>query len=207
MTLADSVSYLESVGIHYKSAESPDLWTHLESHFDGPRRVGSKFSRLPGGLIEDMIAKGEEVLLKGLVETHQRKGRVSLVSCRLALPYVVGTEAAIPWSLVDRDRVLELIEDAGMPGERRIRVVPAAADDIPSTYEVTVTGGIYGDGHTAGYYDLIPGHADKDCVWLATPEEIEGLLREMETKIDDIAIVTRRECEELLEKARKALGR
>jgi hypothetical protein len=206
MTLTESVRYLESAGIHYKPAESPELWAHLEGHFEGPCRVGSKFSRLPASLVEEMIAKGEEALLAGLVADHRRTGRLGPVACLLAMPYAVGTEAAVPLGRVDKARILDLIEEAGTPSERLIHIIPAAADAIPCTYEMTVTGGLYADGHTAGYYDLVPGHADADCAWLATAEEIESLAREMEARIDDIAIMPRHECEGMIVRARKALG-
>ncbi len=212
MSLSESIRYLEGVGIHYKPAESPDLWTHLESHFAGPHPIGPKFSHLPASRIADMIGKGEEALLAAMVEQHRRTGRIGHVTRSIDMPYVVGTAGTVSLATADKARVLTLVEQPGSVNERLVHVMPVAVDDIPSTHQVTITGGTYPDGHTAGYYDLQPGHPpagskDKDaCVYLATEDEIIGLAREMEEKIEDIVVVTRKECDALLKKVKKALG-
>jgi len=215
MLRADSVRYLEQAGFDYKPAESPDLWSHLESHFAGRQSIGPKFAPMPASNVAELIAMGEGALLEAMIAHHRQTGTLARVARVIELPYIVGTGAVIPLSRADARRVLRLIKDAGTPYERLIHVMPAEADEIPCTSCMTVTGGLYPDGHTAGYYDLMPGDhpedsapalgADESCACLATRNEIADLAREMELKLDDIAIVTREECEEMIEKVRKTL--
>jgi hypothetical protein len=61
-------------------------------------------------------------------------------------------------------------------------------------------------------YALHPGSGAKDrkfggaCAWLATPDDIKALARDMERRADDIASVTREECEAMLAKVKALLG-
>jgi len=213
MSHSDAVHYLEHAGFHYKPAESPDLWTFLESHFAGPRPVGSKFTAMPSAFVAELIGLGEEALLEAMVAHHRKTGSLGRFTRVIDLPYIVGTDAAVPLAEADSAQVLRLIEQPGTPAERIVRLVPTAADDIPCTSHMTVTGGLYADGHTAGYYDLRPGeHCENGdtlpagFAFLATEAEISSLAREMEAKIEDITLVTRRECEEMLGKVKRMLG-
>jgi len=215
MARADCVSYLEHAGFHYKPAESPDLWSHLESHFGGRQAVGPKFTPMPSVFMTELIAMGEEALLEAMVAHHRQTGALGRVARVIDLPYIVGTGAAVPLARADKRRVLHLVADPGTLYERLVHVIPVEADEIPTTSRVTVTGGLYPDGHTAGYYDLTPGDqtADVDAAsdeeearaWLATRDEIATLAREMELGIDDIVTITRRECEVMVERAKKTL--
>jgi hypothetical protein len=212
MLRADAVRYLEQAGFHYKPAESPDLWSYLESHFASPQSVGLKFNHLPGSFVAELIAMGEEALLDAMVALHQRTGALGRVERVIELPYVVGTGAAIRLTAAEAQRALRLVIEPGTPQERIVHVMPVEADAIPCTTRMTATGGLYPDGHTAGYYDLRPGEiADKSgegvFAWFATPDEIACLAREMEAKIEDITVVSRAEAEEMVNKVEEILGR
>jgi len=214
MLHSESIQYLEKAGFHYKPAESPDLWSHLEAHFAGPKPIGPKFSTMPANFIAELIMLGEEALLEALVTHHRQTGSPGKVARVIELPYVVGTQGAVHLSGIDPNRVMHLVENPGTSQERVIHVVAASADDIPCTSQMTVTGGVYADGHTAGYFDLCPGdHAngedgskDMALAYLATPDEIAVHLREMEMKAEDIAVITRRECDDMIAKAKKIMG-
>ncbi|MGE3624440.1 MAG: hypothetical protein AB7H77_11300, partial [Bdellovibrionales bacterium] len=95
MLHSESIRYLEQAGFHYKPAESPDLWSHLESHFSGRQRVGPKFTPLPATTVAELISMGEEALLDALVSHHKKTGNPGRVARVIELPYVVGTAAAI----------------------------------------------------------------------------------------------------------------
>jgi len=210
MQHSDSVQYLERAGFHFKPAESPDLWTHLESRFGGAGIVGPKFAPMSASFVAELIGQGEDVLLEALVEMHRRSGALGRVVQVIDLPYVVGTGAAIPLAKADPARVLRLIDQPGTPKERIVHVVPASADDIPVTTRMTATGGLYPDGHTAGYFDLRPGGPetgdDESAVaWLATRDEIAALLSEMEANLDDVTIRSRKETEDMIAKAGRLL--
>jgi hypothetical protein len=209
MTHVDSIRYLEQAGIHYKPAESPELWCYLESHFAGPHAIGSKFNHISASSMAELIAIGEDVLLSAMVAGHRQGGILAPVSKVIDLPYIVGTEAAMPLARADKGHLLQLIARPGTPKERFIHILPAPADEIPCTRRMTVTGGLYADGHTAGYYDLFPGdhvNGEGTLAWLATPGEIIALVHEMEAKADDIALVSRAACEGMIEKAKKAIA-
>jgi hypothetical protein len=216
MLHSESIRYLEKAGYQYKPAESPDLWGFLESHFAGPRIIGPKFVPMPASFVAELIAMGEEALLEAMVAHHRKTGNPGRVARVIDLPYVVGTMAAIPLAVADTSRVLRLVSQPGTPHERLIHVVPSAADDIPTTSRMTVTGGLYPDGRTAGYYDLSPGEhlagdgpdakgAERSFAYLATPDEIAALAHEMKVKSDDIAIVSGKECQTMITKALAAV--
>ena len=216
MLHSESIRYLEQAGFHYKPAESPDLWGFLESHFAGPRSIGPKFVPMPTSFIAELIAMGEEALLEAMVAHHRKTGTPGRVARVIDLPYVVGTMAAIPLAAADIKRLVRLVSQPGTPHERLIHVVPSAADDIPTTSRMTATGGVYADGHTAGYFDLCPGEhisgdgpeakgAEDSFAYLATPDEITALAREMEARLDDIAIVSAKEGRAMINKALAAV--
>ncbi len=205
MQRADAVRYLEQAGFHYKPAESPDLWSYLEGHFAGPQALGPKFDRMTSSFVTELIEKGEDALLEAMVTHHRKQGRLDRVSKVIDLPFVVGTGAAVPLAKADARYVLKMIAGAGTSQERIVHVMPAEPDEIPSTSQVTVTGGLYADGHTAGYFDLRPGEWTDDgaetYAWLATHDEIAALTREMEERVEEVTVVTRRECQDMIAKA------
>jgi len=214
MQHSESVRYLEKAGFHYKPAESPDLWGFLESHFAGPQGIGSKFSPMPASFVAELINMGEEALLEAMVQHHKRTGSPGRVARVIDLSYVVGTAASIPLNQADKRHVLRLVDLPGTPRERIIHVIPSKADDIPSTCHMTAIGGVYADGRTAGYFDLLPGerleesvHDGKpsDTAFYATHDEIAALARDMQVRAEDISVITRKECDEMIAKARKIL--
>jgi hypothetical protein len=205
----DSIRYLKSAGFDFKSAESPDLWSHLESHFAEPPCIGPKFMSLPAARMAELIDRGEVALLEALAAHHLRTGRLTSVAQVIEMPFVVGSDGTIPLKDADKTRLLKLIDQPGTAREHIVHILPAKADAIPATYKVTITGGIYLDGHTAGFFALHPGsHPDAETAdaWLATPDEIKALARDMERKIEDITLVTRKECEAMIANTRKILG-
>jgi hypothetical protein len=208
----DSLNYLKNVGIDYKSSESPDLWSFLEDHVTRPHRIGHIFSPMSPLIIEDVIARGENALLDAMVVQHLRSGTVDEVTEVVEMPFSVGHCSSLIITNPDHEGLFRLIENPGTAHEHLTHVVAADEELIPCTHRVTVKGGIYADGHTAGYYDLYPGFADVDDTeggvqaWLATPREISALAYEMEHKLDDIRIISRRECESMILKARKRLN-
>jgi hypothetical protein len=206
---ADAIRYLNEAGFNFKSVESPDLWTHLESHFYGKQRVDSRFEHLPATAIADIIMKGEDVLLEALMQEHKATGRLAPVARVLDMPFVVGRTSAIRASQAKSDEVLMLIEQPGTAAERVIRLLPVGIDKIPTTHHATVTGGLYADGHTVGFFDVNPGDnvAEISSVYLATPDEILSLVREMEANAEDVTLVTQAECSAMIKRAMKALKR
>jgi hypothetical protein len=209
---ADSIRYLNDAGFDFKPAESPDLWTHLESHFSGARRIGSKFNPLPASAVAELIAKGEEALLDALVLEHQRTGTLASVTQVVDMPYIVGIDGDISLSHAKAAETFDLIEQPGTIAERLIHVLPAGKDSIPPTCQATVRGGLYPDGRTVGFYALSPGnHADEDRiaaadhVYLATPEDIAALAKDMETNAEEIVLVTRQECDAMIARVKRLL--
>jgi len=214
MRHTESVRYLEQAGFHYKPAESPDLWGFLEGHFAGPQSIGPKFTPMPASFVAELINLGEEALLEAMVLHHKQTGTPGLVARVIDMPYVIGTAASIPLAEADASRLLRLIDQPGTAREHIIHVVPATADEIPSTSHMTAIGGVYSDGRTAGYFDLLPGerleasaHGKMEgaLAYYATPAEIAGLAREMEARAEDISVITRGECDAMIAKAKKIL--
>ena len=209
---AESIRYLKIAGFDFKPAESPDLWSHLESQFVDPQRIGPKFMPLPHDMITTLIARGEDVLLESLMIRHRTTGKLSPVSEVLEMPFVVGTDGLVTVTEADRAKLLDMIDQPGTPRERIIHLLPTTLGAIPDTRKVTVTGGLYADGHTAGFYSMRPGnqadtpHLEKTSAWLATPDEIKDLAHEMERKLEDISVISRHKCEAMIAKARKALN-
>lgn len=204
---------LSAAGISYRSVESPALWSHLESHFSESRPIGSRFARLSPSRVNALIVEGEQVLLKDFSASLRKTGKIKRVSRVIDLPYPVGTDAVQPLTKVEKAKVLTLIVAPGIHGEKIVRVLPTAAEDIPCTNQMTVVGGLYPDGRTAGLYDIYPGNLawrehdnDDDHVILATPGEIRELVREMEEKMDNIAAAPAAKCADMIKKARKALA-
>jgi hypothetical protein len=204
---SESIHYLEAAGFHYKPCESPEIWTHLESHFIRPAPIGSRFVHFSASRMEEMIARGEDVLLDALMSGLRRTGKPGPVAETIEMPYIVGTSSTVSPAVADPARILWLVDQAGTSREHIVQVMPAEADAIPGTRHMTVTGGLYADGHTAGYYDLCPGMPVKAdaCVYLATAEDIRALAEDMRVKAEDIVLITRRECEVLLAQVEKLL--
>jgi len=203
---ADSIRYLHDAGFEFKSVESPDLWTHLESHFSGAGRIGLHFDPLPADRMNALIAQGEEALLDALVRQHKATGQLAAVAETIDLPYVIGIDSAIGAAEATHGEVLALIDRPGTVGERLIHVLPTPASALPPTRQATIEGGVYLDGHTVGFYTLHPGHHADEGLYRATPTEIARLATDMETNADDIALITRRECDAMIARAQRALG-
>jgi hypothetical protein len=208
---ADAVHYLKAAGFQYKAAESPDLWTHLVSQMTESQGVGTKFSPASSSALAAMIAQGEAALLQALVDHHRRTGALDQIATVIDMPYIVGIEGVIPLEGADPKRLLRLVDHPGTSRERIIHVLPAEGDAIPCTKQVTVTGGLYPDQHTVGYYGLHAGGGSEKrfggkCAYLATSEDIKELADEMEQKADDISAVTRKECNEMLARVKRLLG-
>jgi hypothetical protein len=142
---AESIHYLKKAGFDFKPAESPDMWSHLESHFAGPSRIGPKFMSLPAGLVAELINRGEDALLDALAACHLKTGKLAPVSHVLEMPFVVGTDGTVSVTAADRKRMLVLVDQPGTAKERIVHLLPAKADAIPGTRQVTVTGGLYPD--------------------------------------------------------------
>lgn len=206
------VNYLGSAGIAYQPAQTSALRSHLEGHFSESHSIGSKFSSMPDSRVAELIAEGEKILLDELAATFRKTGHIDRVTRVLDLPYVVGTDAVKPRAEVDASRLIRLVQYPGAMQERIIDVLPTPAEAIPSTHKVTVEGGLYADG-TVGYYDLYPGDAtlggkeEDKLVFLATPEEIRGLIREMQASLVDITVATGPDCEAMIQRAKKSLRR
>jgi hypothetical protein len=208
---AEAIRYLTDVGFDFKSAESPDLWTHLESHFYGRQPIGARFDPLPSDAIADLIMQGEEALLDALMHQHQRTGTLSPVSHVLNMPYVVGCDRSI--HKMKSSDTLALIDQPGMATERLVHVVRTDREKIPSTHQATVKGGVYADGHTVGFFDLIPGDHSRESsvetdhpIYLATSDEIAALVKEMEVNIEDIVLATEAECKAMIARALRAIS-
>jgi hypothetical protein len=84
---------------------------------------------------------------------------------------------------------------------------------MPCTRTITVSGGLYADGHTAGLLALAPGDhrdgraTDSDHVaYLALPQEIRGLARAMDERAEDITAVTHADVQAMLARVREILG-
>lgn len=199
-----SIGYLKEIGFDYKPADSPVLWTHLENQVIESHSVGAKFTAIPGLAFEAMVAAGEEAFLTALVDQHKRTGRLDSVHPVIDLPFIVGTVGLIPLEGADPKKLLKLIENPGSTKERIIHILVVESDAIPCTRQVTVSGGTYSDGHTAGLFGLSPGNGASDkrfggkCAYLATAQEIKGLADEMVLKAEDIVSVTQKECEAML---------
>ncbi len=207
----DSLNYLKSIGIDVKPAESPDLWNFLEEQVVRPSHIGHRFIAMPPAIVADVIVQGENALLDAMVVQHLRDGKIGEVSEVIEMPFVVGTNGSIMIAEDNHSDMLDLIEQPGTHQEHIIHVLLTEAEAIPSTHRVTVKGGLYVDGHTAGYYDLYPGDADDPAAQakqarLATSYEIKTLALDMEENIDGIAIVTQRECEAMIARVKELLG-
>ncbi len=207
------IEFLRAAGYTYLPAESPMLWTHLESRFTESRAVGSKFGQMSSAFIEELIAEGEAILVREIVETLRRTGRVERVTRVLSRPSRIGTSAVVPRAEVDSAHILSLVSGAGTVVEKVIRVVPTQANAIPCTNEFTVEGGLYPDGRTIGFFDVHPGNLlaqgrgdDANHVYLALEEEIRQLASEMRLKAEDLTTVTGAEGEAMAERAIKALS-
>jgi hypothetical protein len=97
----DSIRYLKEAGFDFKSAESPDLWSHLESLFAGSRRIGPKFMPLPAAPFAELIARGEDALLNALATQHIATGKLASVAEIIEMSFVVGTDGAMSLSAAD----------------------------------------------------------------------------------------------------------
>ena len=206
---AAPIDYLKKHGFDFKSAESPDIYTHLESTFANPGHTGSKFSALSQDLITMLINRGEEALLSELMERHRKTGKLATVKQVIEMPFVVGTDSLVELKDDDKKHVIELIDQPGTRNERVIQVLPAQADAIPVTHHITVTGGLYADGHTTGFFSLQAGRASRDgkkAAMLLTADDIRSLLHEMEARIEDIGLISEHEARAMIAKARKALN-
>lgn len=204
------VECLKAAGLTYRPAESPVLWTHLESRFSGERRMGSRFDPLPSSFVAEVVALGESLLLQDFATAVRAQGRVERVRRVMTMPYLVGVEALRPRGEVNASHVLPLIALPGERGETLIHVVPTAADALPVTNKVTVEGGPYADGRTVGYYNLHPGalacEVDaQDLVILATAEEIRALARAMREHREDVVSASPSACEAMAVRALRAL--
>jgi hypothetical protein len=207
-----SILYLKDAGYSYTSAESPQLWTHLENQVLESQPIGAKFNRLSMTALENLIAMGEDALVEALVAQHRRTGKLDKVHQVIDLPFVVGTFGIIPIEGTDDSKLLKLVDGSGTPKEHVIQVLPVESDVIPCTRQATVTGGAYSDGYTMGLYGLSPGDGAKErrfggkCAYLATAQDIKILASEMELKVEDIVTVTRQECEAMLARVKALLG-
>ncbi len=213
MPNAGQIRYLHDAGVEFLSAESPALWTHLESRFSDSKNIGSKFAALSATFVAALIADGEAALLDQMTGMLRDTGRIGRVTRVLKMPYLIGTEAVCAADSVDATKIITLIQSPGEVGEHHIRVIMADADDIPCTSTVTVEGGLYPDGRTAGFFALYPGDLpahgrgdDKNHVFLATEEEIRRLTAEMLSRADDLTTATKAECAAMVERALKVLG-
>jgi len=206
---SEAIDYLNQAGFDFKPAESPDLWTHLESHFLDRQRIGARFNALASDAVADLIRRGEEALLTAMATQHRATGRMAAICHVLELPYIVGCDDTVGMQSARDYESFMLVDRPGSFGERLIRLLPAGAGDIPTTRQATVSGGVYADGHTVGFFDLCPGShtqdGENDAVHLATPIEIVSLTREMESNSDQIAIATQHECAAMIAKVRTAL--
>jgi hypothetical protein len=208
----DFIRYLATAGVHYKPAESPDLWAHVEECFADHGQIGPRFNPIPHSSIAELIAKGEDGMLAAMVAHHQQTGRLDVVQHVLDLPYIIGTEGKMPLKDADAARLLRLVNRPGTAQEHLISVLAVEADAIPCTNRMTITGGLYADGHTAGLYGVHPGNVVEDAfatdayALLATAEDILALSHEMEMHMDDIACATRKECDAMLKRVKKLLG-
>ena len=207
------INFLHAAGVEFRSAESPLLWSHLESRFTESTGIGSKFTALPAASVAALIAEGEAALLDDMAGMLRDTGKVGHVTHVLNLPYPVGTEAVRDAREVDAEKVITLIQAPGLPTEHRIRVMLAHADEIPCTNTLTIEGGVYPDGHTAGFLSLCPGDLpahgrgdDAGHVFLATDAEIRSLAAEMLEKAEEITTATQEECAAMVERAMKILG-
>ena len=191
--------YFSSARLRYKPMTSPDLWTHLENLFEGPNRIGACFAPLAGDSRDELLAQCEEALMEAFVVLHQKTKRIEKVSCTLEMPFVTGTcGMALPHTC-DTDDFLHLIDNAGAPHERLIRVLCTKADALPITHTVTITGDLYGDGHTFGMTTLRAGNeTTTTAASLATREQIRRVAYDMEEQKELIRIAPRAEIETMI---------
>lgn len=204
--LTHSIEYLKKAGFDFKSVESPDIWPHLEGRLTtSTSRVGSKFIPMSGQMISELVSRGEDALLDAMVKHHQMTGHLDRVEQTIELPFVVGLDARVPSS---NDPTLQLVDHPGTVHESIVHLLLSEPDHIPGTHKVTFCGGLYSNGHTAGFYNFLPGTDVNDSApaLLATSAEIMALTREMEENADNITTLSRSECETMIEKARRILG-
>lgn len=207
MHTSQAIDYLKAAGFAYCPPDSPLLWDHLESRFREPTIVGPRFAALTPETMAALITEGETLLLNELVESHRRTGELQPVLRTLTLPYDVGTHAVAALDEIDPSRILTLIGDPGTARERLIRVVPVPEEAIPRTQHVTIHGGLYPDGRTAGFLDLHPGTpaSATTAVYLATPKAIRHMAALMHHRLELITSVSEAECREMLERVAKAV--
>jgi len=126
----ESIHRLEAAGFHYKSCESPEIWTHLESHFTDLTPIGPRFDHFSTSRMIEMIARGEDVLVESLMAELRRTGKPGLVTEVIEMPYIVGTSGAAPLAEVDDpSQILNLVDQAGTAREHIVRVLPTEADE------------------------------------------------------------------------------
>jgi hypothetical protein len=204
----DSLNYLKNVGIDFKPAESPDLWQFLENHLTTPTGIGHRFTPMSAAIAEEVIVRSENALLDALVSQHLLRGRIEHVTQMIEMPFIVGANGAVV--LPDsHDGILDMINHPGTAHEHLVHVIAADPEHIPTTHRVTVWGGLYTDGHTAGFYDLCPGGHIEDedtaenMAWLTPPRDILALALDMEENLEAIKVVGRHRTEAMIIKARQ----
>lgn len=184
----DLMGYLQTNGIDVATPDSPHILSMLQEHFDNHHFV-AHFDSLTEAERQKLIQEGHDALIEALAEQHQQTGKLEDEVARvIEMPFIVGGDPIVPRHAVDPTRMFKLMEAPGTNHERLVWLMATNEGAIPSTSKATVTGGLYADGHTAGYLHIFAASqplSDQVAV-MATPSQIYTMAGLMQDELDQL---------------------